>query len=226
MMDGGDLNPTHATATGRWRCAAACLALVLSGCATDREPDGDGTAVIHVSEYHRIFDAAIGVLRDEGMTIDRQDSRFGVITTKPLGAPTLFEPWRPGNRTVGQALDSTVNDQRRQVTVTLSPRPPSRDASVISEDGASTVIDVHAEPTEVAADAFLLRVDVQVERQEVPTNYLTGSMAGHAVMGRLYVTPEELLRRNVAGSYWQPVGRDVALERRLAAAIIRQSMEQ
>jgi len=214
------------------RCSsmAFCLMVLLAlipmggGCASNAEPTEASTFAIDVSEYHRIFDAAVGVLRDEGMTVDRQDARFGVITTKPMGAPTLFEPWRPGNRTAGQALDSTVNDQRRRVTVTLSPQSPMPSVAVEVGTGTSEVIDVLAEEAQTAVQVYLLRVDVQVQRREVPVHYLTGSMAGHTVIRRLHSTPEELVRRHVAGEYWQPLGRDVALEGRLAATIIRQSM--
>ena len=205
-----------------WRLMGIATALGCgsAGCASPPPSGASGTTEIHATEYHRVFDAAVRVLREEGMRVDRQDARFGVITTVPHGSPTMWEPWRSGNRSLGQALDSTVNDQRRRTTVSLTPQADSQEARADTHEGIQVVGMTGAE----APTAYLLRVDVQVERHAAPVHYITQSMAGNAVMRSLRATPEELKRRNIAGRYWQPLGRDVALEGRLVAAIIRASM--
>ena len=196
---------------------AALLGCVPAGCTSPPPLTASGTTDVHAAEYHRVFDAAVHVLRQEGMRVERRDDRFGVITTKTHPSPTMWEPWRRGNRSLGQALDSTVNDQRRRVTVSLTPRVEGE----ASDAGTHEMIQID---DSTADAAYLLRVDVQVERRAAPVHHITQSTAGHAVLRPLRATPEELKRRDIRGRYWEPLGRDVALESRLAAAIIRASM--
>lgn len=162
-------------------------------------------------EYSRMYRAAIAVLRDEGFDLDRRDYRFGRITTNHLSSATMMEPWHRHNTTAYQAVESTLQDQRRRVRVFLDPiQPTGQEASA---NNSSSTPDYH------------LQVEVIVERREFPDRYLTGSTHGHGVFGTLASLPGELNHRGISQTeQWRPVGRDVYLEQRLLALIVRKSI--
>ena len=164
------------------------------------------------AEYSRVYNAAIMVLREQGFPIDRQDFRFGVITTKPISSPTILEPWNTSNRTMGLAMESTINEQQRRVRVTLEPQ---------GEIGGSAYVESEAESSR---HHFIMRVEAQIERRQQPVGYLTRSTAGHRVLRMTKKNPHEYAHRGIPGSYWQPIGRDPYLEQHLTAAIIRKAM--
>ena len=181
----------------------------LGGCAAAHRTSGN-VIEIDSSEYSRVFRSAVHVLRDQGFTIDREDFRYGMITTRAVGSPTIVEPWRQGNHTTAHAIDSTLNNQRRRVAIAMVPISPPADPTM--------------DLTEATNDNYTLRVDVQIERQQVPARQMTQSTAGRRVFKTLWSNPGELKGRGIADTYWEPIGRDIVLERHLLAAIIRKSM--
>ncbi len=171
------------------------------------------TTVIHAvnnpleiapGEYDRLFEAAVGELRARGFVVDRHDYRFGTVSTRPVGSPTILEPWRAGNSVYDQAVASTVNYQRRQITITLEPVENGQDM----------------EPP----DRYLLRAEVIIERVVLPTTYITGSTTSRRVIGKLSRVPAEWRQRGITGHYWRPIGRDPYLEQQLIEAIVRRSL--
>ena len=104
----------------------ACFALVwamhpmLAGCTTAIHAVNNPLEIAP-SEYDRLLEAAVDELRDRGFVVDRHDYRFGTVSTRPVGSPTILEPWRADNSIYDQAVASTVNYQRRQITITLEP---------------------------------------------------------------------------------------------------------
>jgi len=178
--------------------------LVLGGC-IHAVVEPAGAIEISTSEYSRMYRAAVLVLRDRGFRLDRQDYRFGRVTAWPMPAPSIMEPWEHTNSTVGQALESTINSQRRVVSVMLDP----------AGDQA-----VQADPDL----GYVMRIEVLVERLQVPARQLTGSTHGPRVCGTLSVVPRELAERGIVDAYWQPVGGDSYLERQLLEQIVRQSL--
>ena len=201
-------SPRTVTAAALAVALPTMCAFGLVGCAAGHSATKNSIDIEAV-EYSRVFRAAVQILRDQGFTIDREDFRYGVITTRPVGAPTIVEPWRPGNRTTAQAIDSTLNDQRRRVAVTMKPDAPVPDGA--GQGGNRS-------------DKYTVRVDVQIERLQLPARHLTQSTAGRRVFRTLWSNPGELKGRGIAKKYWEPIGRDVVLERHLLAAIIRKSM--
>ena len=148
----------------------------------------DNPLPIDAREYARIFDAAVIELRDQGFIINRHDYRFGVITTRPLAAPTLLEPWQRQNTTAYQGLESTLNSQRRTVTVTLELADTAtstdlRPATQPAVPGPAEVANTSAiisplTASAVAGPAYQLRVEVLIERQQHPALQATGSPSG------------------------------------------------
>lgn len=139
-----------------------------------------------------VFEAAVETLREYGYRIDRQDYRFGTITTFPKEAATAAEFWINDATTPAQRTADTLNSQQRAVTVQIQ-RPKG-------------------EP------GFVLTVEVLVQRLQRPDRYLTHSASPRIT--RAYTdTPMHLKDQGIDGPYAQRLHRDPLLERRLIESI-------
>jgi len=196
------------------------VSTLVIGCTS--APSASAPVSIAADEYPRMFQAAIDVMRDEGFIVDRQDYRFGRITSKPLTAPTIMEPWRRSANTAKQAIDSTINDQRRVVVVMLEPVDKSNPAS-LGADVSTLEQAVQSEALAGQGD-YDVRVEVIIEQIQTPTRFLTGSTRGNSIYGHLRSVPAELDERGIGEVYWIPVGRDPYLEERLLRQIVRRSV--
>ncbi|MFA9480245.1 hypothetical protein ACERK3_18385 [Phycisphaerales bacterium AB-hyl4] len=165
--------------------------------------------------YDRTFDASIAVLRDHGFDVDRQDYRFGRVTTMPKDSPTAFEPWHGDNTTAAQAWQSTLDHQRRTVSLFFEPTDEPGDAEANAEADHVIVM---------AEGDYLLRVEVLLERRVQPTRRMTGRTRGN-VFRTLDDVPAEWARRGIDRSYWEPVGRDAYMEGRLLAEIVARGVD-
>lgn len=181
-----------------------CLLLVLAGCSR-QIVETNNPVPLNAGDYRAYYDASIDVLRDQGYVIDRHDYRFGTITTKPKGSPNLLEVWDTQNSTGEQAVESTLEDLQRRVTVTLSPA---------SDNEASANAD----------KTYRFMVEVLLERKQVPTRRLAGS-AQRNVFSDLAAPPQNLREHGVTGSYYEPIGRDTPLEARLIEKINKRAAE-
>ena len=197
--------------TLRFNFFILAILTAISGCTT-KFPSITNPLQIDRTEYGRLFDSTILVLREQGYRVDRQDFRFGRITTHPVYSPTAFEPWLPSNSTAIQALASTINFQRRQITVSIE--KPESDEMPIS-DAADLV-----EPNN-----YFLRTEVVIERLVAPTTRMSGSTAARRVINQPRSVPEEWRRRGITHQYWRPIERDFHLEQRLLDAIVRRSLD-
>lgn len=165
-------------------------ASLITGCASSVSPSIE-TILISADEYGNAFQTAVNTLRTRQFQIDRQDYRFGRITTKPRASSSSFEFWKGENITFNDSAASTLNDQQRIVAVLLEP----------------------------AGEAYNMRVEVTVERVQQPGRILTGSTDGHAIASTLHEVPIEERRAGVTSKHWRKVGRDGHMERALLQAI-------
>lgn len=185
---------------------------------------------IDAREYDRVYAAAIDVLRDYGFRVDRQDHRFGVVTSHPLSSPTVGEPWYPQNTTLAQAMESTLNHVRRVVTVTLEPVSPEDEAAMaelagaLDGDAPETAPADAAPPVPSDPQTYLLRVEVVTENEQVPVRRLTMATQSDRY-SNLDSVPVEWQERGITARYWLPTGRDPHLEQRLIRAIVERSLE-
>lgn len=175
---------------------------MLGGCAQPAAPQANPSPVA-AEDYRRVFETAIESLRYHGFVIDRQDYRFGRITTKPRLSPQVFEVWNHDNSTLDQSLASTFNDQRRIASVKLDADAP----------GSATG---DAAPP---AAAYRLTVAVAIERSTNPNRRLTGSSDGFAVVEQLSATPDQYKRDGIAGRSYVNAGTDPQFEQKLLADI-------
>lgn len=154
-------------------------------------------------DYDRIYTAAVEALWDFGFRIDRRDHRFGRISTLPLGAATVVEPWHPQNSSTGQAVQATFLDLRRRVNVMLDPETSNKAAPLHTGEGQD----------------YLLRVEVLLEKRQLPTRGIINSGSGR-LFTRLDAVPSEWKRRGITSSYWLSVGRDPQFEAKLVRQIV------
>ncbi|MCC6680061.1 MAG: hypothetical protein IT445_04070 [Phycisphaeraceae bacterium] len=176
---------------GHW--SWVILALSFAGCRSVPAEAPSNPAPVVAGEYDDVYRAAIDTLRDEGFRVERQDYRFGRISTAALDSPSIVEPWRGHNSTAQQTLASTLDQLQRQVNVLFDPVPE-------------------------VEGAYTLRVEVIIERQEQPLRRLTGTATRQRI-STLNDVPAEWSRRGVEAGYDLPIGRDAEYEKRLLAMI-------
>jgi len=193
---------------GTLPAAILALALASGGCSRTLVKAQDPIE-IGAGSYARVFAAAGLTLRDEGFVLNRQDYRFGVITTRPMLSGTLLEPWEQTNSTMYQAWESTLNAERRTVTVTLDPLGAVPTTQPGSPGGSGGGLD------------YRLRVEELIERQEAPERQMTGSTV--RITAALSGLPESYTDRAITNSYWMPFTHDPYLEQQLVGAILRRA---
>ncbi len=226
--------------------AMLLMLVALAGCSST--PAAQDHMAIDAREYDRVYEAARLALRQRGFVLDRQDHRFGRITTLPLRSPTVGEVWHRGNTTAYQSWESTLNQERRIVTVSMTPLDAASDMPIIEDEIAATTTeeettdatvalpDAADSPPSVTASAttpsraraevgaYELRVDVIIERAQQPMHRLAGSIDSGSIVTALSANPVEYERRGIEGVYWQPLERDPYLSQQILADIIRRSM--
>lgn len=202
------------------------LAGGLGGCS--RAVQADNPIEIGPEEYHPVYDATIAVLRDRRFTIDRQDRRFGVVTTGPVIAASAFEPWHDDNTTTRQVVENTLNHQRRRVRVQMHPAAPAAedDADEAPDENGEADATDEATADADAVEAYEVSVHVYVERRQHPPRELNSSIFSGMELRRRPRMHEPLVtEEGLIESHWRPVRRDRELEQRLIAEIIRRSIE-
>ena len=73
------------------------------------------TRFVYHATYDRVWRESLALFEKLGYRVDRQDYRLGVLTTLPLESPQIVEPWRRDQTDAVNALENTVNDQRRTI---------------------------------------------------------------------------------------------------------------
>lgn len=169
----------------------------------DRFADVTSPFTIKSELYEEIFAATTTVLHDFGFTIDRQDYRFGLISSEPQGAPTVIEVWKPANSTTDQVARATTNDLRRIVRVRISPIQTSNDQPASPSNRVSR---------------YEVAIEVTIEKHQTPIRRMV-SGSGLQTFQQLDELPPHLKQKGLADQYWIAVDRDPHLENRLAQAI-------
>lgn len=156
-------------------------------------------ATIVYPQFAPLFDACEHVVRSHRFIIDRADYRDGLITSDPLVTSQLFEPWRSDVQAMGDSHEATLATIRRTVRVDIV-----RDAS----------------------EGFVASPKVLVERQAAQDRRITNVVLYSGQFKRV-PNPDDQPRGTketdqgiyIPGKYWYALGRDVAMEKKLAHEI-------
>ena len=202
--------------------ASACVALI-GGCAPNRGPE---RIQIQADQYAAAFTAAEEAAVSVGMPPMVSDQVGGIIEGRPRLAGSLIEPWRIDNSGLDQALENTINKQRRRIRFEFLPRDfrppePTGEGELRGAVVPGSTIDLQRSINLLAQDDPIeVRVWVYVERQFIP--YLQRQTWSR--VGTSYAQNPLELSRNTDGvvrdsGRWTPVGRDQAMEQRLLARV-------
>ncbi len=199
----------------------ANLLLILTaltiGCAS-ATPAMTNPVEVHELEYDRMYEAAAIVLREEGFIVNQRDYRFGTISARPAGSPTVLEPWKKDHSNFDQALQSTLQQERRQVTIRferIEPPDPTEGLDLPPE----VVVTEPTPPTR-----YRMHAEVMIEHMATPITRINGSTQSRSMIDRLSSVPTEWRERGIPATEWYPVERDEPMELRLLAAIVRHAV--
>lgn len=183
------------------------------GCAST---EGPSVITVPDAQYDVAFRVAVNTALDAGFSTSRLDRRSGVIESEPVAAGSLLEPWKNDNASWEQAVDNTIDFQRRRARFEFLPVPPpgASDPDPVDLPGADLLDVVQTVPdlTRFSGD-LELRVFVFVEKASRP-----------GVRPQRWSLREERMMTIIPASgegeplptrYWTPASRDVAFERRL-----------
>jgi hypothetical protein len=156
----------------------------------------DQPAVVKITaaDFDQLWNACRESARAAGFTIDRSDYRAGLITTLPLVSRQVYEFWRGDVATHHDLTQSTLGTMRRTVRFDIRRL----------EDGT-----YQAEPKVlVERDSMIERRITSVDQYQNVFSIQTIDVARET----------EKTGTEIPSEYWYSVGRDPALERRLADA--------
>jgi len=147
---------------------------------------------VYKASYDNVWRQGTELLNQTGFKIDRSDYRLGVITTSPLPSAQVVEFWKPSHTNFDNAMENTINNQRRIIRLTIS--------------------NVPGKP-----DFFDIAIQVVVERETNPSEdiggpiFVEGSGFGRNALSLRsdYATPKPEPGR------WLKIGHDPDLEKKL-----------
>jgi hypothetical protein len=156
------------------------------------------TRFIYDASYDNIWKQGISILNDAGFVIDRQDYRLGVLTTKPLPSAQFIEFWKPQHASVTNAMENTVNNQRRSIRLSISK--------------------VEGKP-----EFYEIGIQVLVERESNPSEQIGGPIfVEGSGFGRNSVTlRSDYATPVVEEGRWSIVGHDPDTEAKLLDALFK-----
>ena len=173
------------------------LAATLIGCTEQRRDTQEVVAVVEQFSFDDVWTACLASLEDRGLTVDRQDRRFGVIVSEPVVGKQFFEFWRSDAVTSDDTLTSSLHTIRRTVSIHVVSQGPRQ---------------------------FEVSVEAQAQRASVPADQLDNAAEAFEML-RTYGVPASPTRRDYVRpqteSVWVDIGREQALERYILEDIAR-----
>jgi hypothetical protein len=153
---------------------------------------------VYKATYDNVWQQAMALLTNTGFALDRQDYRDGVLTTKPLPSSQVLEFWKPQQVNFNDAMENTINNQRRTVRLTISKVPGK-------------------------PDFYEIGLQVLVERKSNPTEVIGGPLfVEGSGFGRNAITLQsDYAQPHGPPATWVPIGHDPDLERKLIDALFQ-----
>lgn len=193
--------------------ALVTTATLSAGCASTRGPE---VVTIPATEYDVAFQSAIDAVRSVGMPADLLDRRNGIVETNYRTAGTTLEPWRPDSSTITGTIESSINHERRKARIEFT---PVRFVDETNTADTLTGPDLVGEREDVVD---LTRYDGRIEVRawvQVERSTVVGKRVGTWSRRETSMTIDPDSGLGPAQTFWTPVTRDTALERRLLRAI-------
>jgi hypothetical protein len=149
---------------------------------------------VQAPDYDRLWNAAAQTAQRYLFTLDRQDYRQGILTTLPLISEQWFEPWRRDVVTAEDLARSSLQTIRRTI---------------------------HFQLVQDAAGQYVLTPKVLVEQFSTSGRRLTfvGNFRSASDPGAQIGSVEQDEGIALTAQYWYAIGRDRALENKLADSI-------
>ena len=199
--------------TGIW----ALVLVVTGGCAAryGTIPISHEGMSAAEDNFQNVWLATRYVLEKYYFTIDREDRRAGLISTRPLTSQQIFEFWRRDGTTPEKRWESTVHTMYRIVTVRIErggPNSSEFDPHVRVTVGRSD----QAEPiVQTLSDAYELsftEADAEARKYEEEDRTAVNEAVEEAAKRDKPVEP-------VAPSWFTPLGEDEMLAGKIEVAI-------
>ena len=151
-------------------------------------------ATVSHDDYDELWEACIGSARWRGYRADRSDYRGGLLITYPLVAKQAFEVWKRDTPTVSDIADNTIATMRRTIHFEIARR----------DNGTFECV------PKVLVEKF-----ASTEGRITSVTRYRDSFSLEPNQG----SREADKGRDIPTAYWYTTGRDVVLEKDLAAAI-------
>jgi len=172
------------------------LTAMLVGCTEQRKPRWEAIVVEHAS-FDDVWTTCLASLQDRGLSVDRQDRRFGLIVSEPVVGKQFFEFWRNDAVTSDDTLTSSLHTVRRIVSIHVVSQGPMH---------------------------FEVRVEAQAQRANIPGDQLDNTAEAFEMI-RAHGVPASPSRgdyaRPQAEMLWVDIGREHALEQYILEDITR-----
>jgi len=149
-------------------------------------------ATVYADDYDKLWNICSDLARDELFTLDRQDYRDGFLITQPLVSKQIFEPWRPDTGDFYGVVQNSLQTIRRTIHFEFDKLP----------------------------GGYIVTPKVVVERFSQHTKRVTSTAQYHSVFSNndpLDVTRKQYEQQ--LDNAWYAIGRDPAMEAKLAKAI-------
>ena len=194
----------------------------LAGCTVS----GPDRLEIEGRQYPAAYDAALEATRRAGMPAIVSDRAGGAIEGRPRLAGSVVEPWRVDNSSGDQWVENTLHKQRRRVRFEFLPvdfasPEPSGEDDLLGPPLPGSGEDLVRTVDLVGFDGSIeVRAWVWVEREQRPdVQRSTWTRRGRTYATNPLETVEPDDGTTRSPGRWTPVGRDVAMERRLLAEV-------
>lgn len=160
--------------------------------------DKPSDASVVYDSFPTLYKTCENVARDFGFQIDRIDYRTGLLTTVPLDSAQIWEFWRPDVRTLADKQRSTISTIRRTI----------RFEFVRNLDG-----------TFECTPKVLVERKTTQERRITSVALYRGAFTAETSKDMPTGTKESDEGFMIPAKFWYAIGRDPALEKKLAHVI-------
>ena len=132
-----------------------CGAGALCGCVKYTKPVAAAPKLTPAQKnFVALWQGSLDVLRDYGFTVDRQDRREGLITTRPLVGRQWFEFWRKDAATSYDVLEGSLQTVYRTALVRIRVTDPNTDNYQAGVEVVLTRSDKEQSAVKTVSDAY------------------------------------------------------------------------